>query len=414
VSPALHSFPKDARRLFATRGLRGFADGLVSVLLASHLSNLGYSPTEIGAIVTGTLLGSAALTLAVGLLGARLPRRVVLLGASAMMLATGVGFFALTGFWPILVVAAIGTLNPSAGDVSVFLPVEQAALSETAPALGRTSTFARYNLSGSLAGALGALASAAPAAIALRLHTDAISAPRWAFLVYSGIAAAIASLYLGLSPAIETRADAPARPLAKSRSVVIHLSLLFCLDALGGGFVVQSLLALWLFRRFDLSLETAGAVFFGMSILAAFSQLFAAPIAARVGLIRTMVFTHLPANAFLVLAGLMPNATLAVVFLLLRMSLASMDVPARQSYVMSVVPPEERAAAASVTNVPRSLAAATTPFLAGLLMQHSTFGWPLVLGGLCKILYDVLLFIQFRARRSEDELGIHARADIGG
>jgi MFS family permease len=396
VSQAPLSSPPDARRLFATRGFRGFADGLVSVLLASHLSNLGYSPTEIGAIVTGTLLGSAALTLAVGLLGARLPRRTVLLGASAVMLATGVGFFAFIGFWPVLAVAVIGTLNPSSGDVSVFLPVEQAVLSEVVPPLGRTWAFARYNLSGSLAGALGALASAAPAAIALRMRADPASAPRWAFLVYSAIAAVIASLYLGLSPAIETRADAPARPLAKSRAVVLRLSLLFCLDALGGGFVVQSLLALWLFRRFDMSLASAGAVFFGMSILAAFSQLLAAPLAGRFGLIRTMVFTHLPANAFLVLAALMPNATLAVLFLLLRMSLASMDVPARQTYVMSVVPPEERAAAASVTNVPRSLAAATTPFLAGMLLERSTFGWPLVFGGLAKILYDVLLLIHVR------------------
>jgi len=410
VSQAPLPFAADARRLFATRGLRGFADGLVSVLLASHLSHLGYSPTEIGAIVTGTLLGSAALTLAVGLLGAKLRRRTVLFCASALMLATGVGFFALTGFWPVLAVAVVGTLNPSAGDVSVFLPVEQAVLSEAVAPLARTSAFARYNLSGSLAGALGALASAAPAAIALRMQADPASAPRWAFLLYSAIAAVIAAFYLGLSPAVEAHAGAPARPLAKSRRVVVRLSLLFCLDSLGGGFVVQSLLALWLFRRFDLSLATAGAVFFGMSILAAFSQLLAAPLAARFGLIPTMVFTHLPANAFLVTAALMPNATLAVVFLLLRMSLASMDVPARQSYVMSVVPPEERAAAASVTNVPRSLAAATTPFLAGLLLEHSTFGWPLVLGGLSKILYDVLLLVQFRARKLEAELGIHASA----
>jgi MFS family permease len=379
----------------------------VSVLLASHLSALGWSPIEIGAVVTGTLLGSAALTLGVGLMGGRLPRRTVLLAASVVMLATGLGFFGLTAFWPILAVAVVGTLNPSSGDVSVFLPIEQAVLSEAVPAAGRTLAFARYNLSGNLAGALGALASGIPTAVALRLHANPVTAPRWGFLIYAVIAVVIALLYLGLSPAIETGAPRPTKPLARSRAVVVRLSLLFCLDALGGGFVVQSLLALWLFRRFDLSLATAGAVFFATGVLAAFSQLLSAFIAARLGLIKTMVYTHLPANALLVLAAFMPNATLAIVMLLLRMSMSSMDVPARQSYVMSVVPPEERAAAASVTNVPRSLAAATTPLLAGAMLAHSSFGWPLICGGLAKILYDVLLLIQFRARRLEGETPIH-------
>jgi predicted MFS family arabinose efflux permease len=184
---------------------------------------------------------------------------------------------------------------------------------------------------------------------------------------------------------------------------VVRLSLLFCLDALGGGFVVQSLLALWLLRRFDLSLATTGVVFFAAGVLAAFSQVLSAFIAARLGLVKTMVYTHLPANLLLVLAAFMPNATLAIALLLLRMSMSSMDVPARQSYVMSVVPPEERAAAASVTNVPRSLAAATTPLLAGAMLAHSSFGWPLICGGLAKILYDVLLLIQFGAKRLEWE-----------
>jgi predicted MFS family arabinose efflux permease len=214
------------------------------------------------------------------------------------------------------------------------------------------------------------------------------------------VAIVAALLYRGLSASVERRATAPKSPLAKSRSIVLRLSLLFSLDAMGGGFVIQTLLALWLFRRFDFSVHTTGMVFFGMNLLAAFSQLFSAPLAARIGLIETMVYTHLPANAFLVAAAFMPTASWAVAFLLLRMSLSQMDVPARQSYVMSVVPPEERSAAASVTNVPRSLASATTPLLAGAMLAHSTFGWPLVCGGLAKIIYDLLLLHQFRQRRT--------------
>jgi len=192
-------------------------------------------------------------------------------------------------------------------------------------------------------------------------------------------------------------------PLQKSRAIVIRLSLLFSLDSFGGGFVVQSLLALWLFRRFDLSVETAGAIFFATGIASGFSQLASAPLAARIGLVPTMVFTHLPANVFLILAAFMPDATLSITFLILRMCLSQMDVPARQSYVMSVVPKEERAAAASVTNVPRSLASALSPLIAGAMLSRTTTGWPLICAGVAKIVYDLLLLRQFRAVKPLDE-----------
>lgn len=387
----------DTRRLIATRALRGFADGLVSVLLASHLSAMDFTPIQIGAIVTGTLVGSAALTLVVGLFANRLSRRRLLLSASAAMLATGLCFFEITSFWPLLVVAVLGTLNPSSGDVSVFLPTEQAVLSETVRGSDLTATFARYNLVANLAGAFGALASGLRKGFAFSWGNDHATY-RWGFLVYAAVAVVAWMLYRGLSPAVERQATSPRAPLAKSRSIVVRLSLLFSLDSMGGGFVIQTLLALWLFRRFGFSIGTTSVVFFAMNLLAALSQLLSAPLAARIGLIRTMVYTHLPANVFLVAAAFMPSAPWAIAFLLLRMSLSQMDVPARQSYVMSVVPPEERSAAASVTNVPRSLAAATTPLLAGAMLAHTTFGWPLVCGGLAKILYDILLLRQFRQR----------------
>jgi MFS family permease len=405
--PALQLLPStataDARRLLVARALRGFVDGAVSVLLASYLIEIGFSPFEISVIVTATLLGSAALTLAAGLIGHRFARRQLLIGMSGVMLATGLGFTGITAFWPLFVVAVAGTLNPSHGDVTVFLPTEQALLAGAVAPRERTALFARYNLAGTFAGALGALASGGPVALAHRQGWDLAAAQRSGFVLYALVAIVIGWLYFSLSPAVEPRHNgAPAAPLAKSRRIVLQLAALFSLDSFGGGFVVQSLLVLWLFVRFDLSVEAAGTVFFIAGLLAAFSQLVSGWLASRIGLINTMVFTHIPSNLLLITAALMPTAPLAITFLLLRMSLSQMDVPARQSYVMAVVPQEERAAAASVTNVPRSLAAAAAPLLAGILLDHSSFGWPLICGGVLKAIYDVLLLIQFRAVKPAD------------
>ncbi|MDO8431634.1 MAG: MFS transporter [Candidatus Binatus sp.] len=394
----------DARVLLTTRSLRGFADGAVSVLLPSYLIAIGFSAAQVGAIVFSTLLGSAALTLAVGLLSHRVGRKRLLLGTCILMCATGIGFAASRNFWALFFIAVAGTLNPSAGDVSIFLPIEQAALTETVEARDFTVIFALYNVGGSFAGALGALASGLPLTLASRFGWTTVEAQRSGFFAYSAIAILAALLYLSLSAAVEADPmPASARPLAKSRTVVLKLSALFSIDAFGGGFVVQSLLALWLFRRFGLSVQAAGTFFFATGLLGAMSQFLSSSLAARIGRINTMVFTHVPANLFLMLAALMPTAPLALGCLLLRASMSSMDVPARQSYVMAVVPPEERAAAASVTNVPRSLASAFAPLPSGLLLDYSLFGWPLLIGGGLKVLYDVLLLMQFRAVRPSDE-----------
>ncbi|HEX9101122.1 MAG TPA: MFS transporter [Polyangia bacterium] len=391
----------DARILLVTRVVRGFSDGVVAVVLASYLTALGLSPLRVGAIVTGTMLGSAALTLAVGLWGGRFSRRRLLVASCALMLATGLGFAGATSFWPLFVVAVVGTLNPSAGDVSVFLPTEQAVLSQSAAPRDRTALFAWYNLCGSLAGAAGALASALPAWLAHRRHVELHAAERWVFVVYGASAIVAALFYRRLSAGAEVSAAAPSSGLARSRAVVLRLAALFSLDSLGGGFVVQSLLVLWLARRFGLSPTATGELFFVAGICAAFSQLVSSRLAAQIGLIETMVYTHLPANLLLVLAGVVPSVKAAVACLLLRMCLSNMDVPARQSYVMAVVPPDERAAAASVTNVPRSLAAALTPVVAGWMLERSTFGWPLVCAGVSKAIYDLLLLAQFKQRRPQ-------------
>jgi MFS family permease len=378
---------KGALRPILTRATRGFADGVVSVMLASWLGSLGFSTVQIGAIVTATLLGSAALTLSVGILGHRFGRRAVLLGAAALMVATGIGFWGVTSFWPLLVIAFVGTINPSSGDVTLFLPTEQAVLADSTTSKDRTFSFAVYNLAGNLTGALGALAAGLPG--------------RMVFLLYAALGLLVALQYLRLPRAGEV--STAAAPLQKSRAVVLRLSLLFCLDSFGGGFVVQSLLALWLYRRFHLSVEQAGAFFFAVGILNAASQFFSSKVAARIGHVRTMVYTHLPASLLLLLAGCMPAAPLAIALLLIRSLISQMDVPARQAYVMAVVPREERAAASSVTNVPRALAAAISPVIAGALLESTSFGWPLILGGLLKASYDLLLFNSFSRLKPLDE-----------
>lgn len=403
AAAAVNTSKADARRLFFARAVRGFADGLVSVVLPGYLTRLGFSPAAIGAIVGGTLLGSAALTITVGLAGHRFERRRLLLFASFLMLLTGLGFSALTVFWALLLVAVLGTLNPSSGDVTMFLPVEQAILSESAQGTARTNLFAWYNVTGSMAAALGALAGGAPELAARTLQVSLMTAERSVFLFYAAASLLAAAAYRRLSPAVEVSVAAPSSPLARSRPIVLKLALLFSIDSFGGGFVVQSLLVLWLYRRFGLSAEEAGTVFFAAGILAALSQLLSSKVAARIGLVRTMVYTHLPANLFLIAAGVMPTAPLAVFFLLLRASLSSMDVPARQSYVMAVVPPEERAAASSVTNVPRSLASAIPPVFTGMMLDGSAFGWPLICAGVLKTAYDLLLLHQFRSVKPPEE-----------
>lgn len=382
----------------ASRGLRGMIDGTVSVLLAGYLARLGLSPLAVGAIVTGTLVGSGVLTLGIGVVAHRFHLRRLLTFAALLMAATGVGFALSSDFWLLLAIAVVGTLNPSSGDISLFLPLEQASLAGFASDKPQTTALmARYNVIGTFAGALGALAVGLPEAAAQRLHVAPLAAERGVFWLYAVIGLGVALLY-AKSPEPAALPVAPA-PLAKSRAAVLKLSALFSLDSFGGGFVVQSLLALFLFRRFQLSLTTAGEFFFATSLAASLSQFVSPKLARRFGLIRTMVFTHIPANLLLMAAAFMPSLELTLLCLLLRASVSSMDVPARQAYVMSIVPPEERAAASSVTNVPRSLAAALAPALSGWLLEHSSFGWPLLLAGALKVTYDLLLLALFQ--RSE-------------
>ncbi len=393
----------DARLLLWARGLRAFGDGYVSLLLPYYLILLGYSALEIGAIVTATLLGTGLMTLGVGFIAHHFRQRTLLEFAALLMAATGIAFVLTTDFWPLLLIAVMGTINPSGGDASIFLPLEHSLLTRTVSAEYRTALFARYSLIGALIGALGAQASGLPVLGEKWLALDIKYAIQIMFLVYAVCGVISLVLYRRLSPQLEPHDEAPSAPLGKSKRMVYTLAAVFSLDAFGGGFAVQSLLALWLFQRFELSIVTAGTILFWTGVLSAFSQLAAARLERRIGLINTLVFTHLPSNVFLILVPLMPTLPLALLFLMLRFALSSMDIPARTSFVMAVVTPSERPAAASLTAVPRSVAAAISPMFAGWLLTLSPFGWPLVIGGGLKIVYDLLLLAMFRHVRPPEE-----------
>ena len=378
------------RRLLVARGLRAFGDGYISLLLPVYLLSLGFSAFDVGIIATATLLGSGALTLLLGLCAHRFRTRSLLLAAAGLMAATGISFVAVSAFWPLVVVAVFGTLNPSSGDVSVFLPLEHAMLAHVAPEKQRTSWFARYSLVGALMGAGGAVCAGLPEWLASAglAHATALKAM---FVLYALLGAACALVYRRLPAPPPATTDSTAGPLRHSRRIVFTLAALFSLDAFAGGLIVQSLLALWLLERFALSVAAAGVIFFWTGVLSAFSYLVAVRIANRIGLVYTMVFTHLPSSVLLILVPFAPNLATCIGLLLLRSALSQMDVPTRSAFVMSVVPPAERAAAASVTSVPRSLASATGPLFAGYLLTLSGFGWPLVAAGVLKIVYDLLL-----------------------
>jgi MFS family permease len=393
---------RSATVLIAARGVRGFADGFTALLLPVYLASLGFDAFRIGLLTTATLLGSAALTLGVGLAGHRVAAKTLLFAACALMGLTGVCFSQAHAFWPLVLVGFVGTLNPSGGDVSPFLPLEQSLLAHAGPPSQRTGLFARYSLTGSLMAAAGALGVGLLRPLQVASGLSQLTLIEGAFVLYGLLGLAAASLYRRL-PDQPTDTEAARTPLGPSRKNVYALAAIFSLDSFGGGFLVQSLFALWLFHRFGLSLAAAGAFFFWTGALSAMSQLAAPVLARRIGLIRTMVFTHIPASLCVIAVAFAPNVTTAFALLFVRALLSNMDVPARTSYVMAIVTPAERAAAAGVTNVPRSLASAFSPSLSGLLFSLSAFAWPLVIGGALKVTYDLLLLWRFHKIQPPEE-----------
>jgi len=393
--------PSNIALLYAARAVRGFGDGFAIIILPAYLTLIGYDPVQIGIVATASLLGTALLTLGIGAVAARHDLRTLLLLGAGLMAATGLAFPNVEQFVLVALVAFVGTVNPSTGDLGVLVPIEHAMLAHDAADQERTRIFARYSLIGALSMAAGALAAAAPDLL-VRAGMDTVGAFKLMFYLYAVLGVLSALLYRRL-PHAQIDAPRASAPLGPSRGVVYKLSALFSLDSFAGGFVVQSLLALWLFQRFDLSLSAASVFFFWASTASAFSYPVAAWLAGRIGLINTMVFTHIPSSLLLIVAAFSTNLYVTLGLLLVRAALSQMDVPTRTSYVMAVVTPAERAAAASFTAVPRSLASAISPAFAGVLLTTPFTGLPLVVCGTLKIAYDLALLFSFRHTKPPEE-----------
>ncbi len=393
--------PTDLPLLFLTRALRMFAYGVASVVLVLHLSAAWHGEARIGLLVSLTLLGDVAVSLAVTTRADQAGRRRMLVLGGMLMVLAGAAFATATAFPLLALAATVGVLSPSGNEVGPFLSIEQAALAQELSPGARTAAFAWYQLTGALATAAGALVGGVLAEALQRAGVAPLRSYQLLFAGYAAAGAVLALLFGRLSASVEPpRPPAAARGalgLHRSRPVVLRLAALFSLDAFAGGFVVQSFVAWWFHRRFGAGPALLGAIFFGANVLAGVSALSAAAIARRFGLVRTMVFTHLPSNVLLAVVPLMPTLTLAVAVLLLRFSISQMDVPTRQSYTMAVVDPDERSAAAGVTGIARTVGAALAPLAAGPLYASAALaGAPFLVAGALKIVYDVLLWRAFR------------------
>jgi MFS family permease len=397
------NLPWDGRLLFLTRFIRLFSYGSLSVVLVFYLTGIGLSADQTGLLLTLTLLGDTVISLSLTTQADRIGRRRMLMAGAALMAGAGVTFAFTRNFLFLVAAGTIGVISPSGNEVGPFLPIEQAALSQVVSGKERTTIFAWYQLAGSLATAAGSLFAGLLAQTLERAAAPVMSGDRAVIVFYAAMGILLGILFHRLSPAAEVRQDQSSAVgnrallgVGASRAVVLKLSSLFALDAFGGGFIVQSFAAYWFYLRFGVTPAALGGIFFGANILAGLSALLASRIASRIGLIRTMVFTHLPSNILLIAIPLMPNLPLAVFALFLRFSISQMDVPTRQSYTMAIVRPEERSAAAGITGVARTTGAALAPVFAGLLYkQPALINLPFFIAGTLKIVYDLLLYRAF-------------------
>ncbi len=409
ATPRFTWMTRDGRLLFAARMVRMFGYGFLAVVLVLYLATLGFSEARIGVLLTLTLAGDTIVSLWLSTHADRYGRRLTLLVGAVLLAGAGLVFLGASAFWLLLIAATIGVISPSGYEVGPFLAIEQAALTETVEASHRTAAFAWYNLAGSIATAAGSLAGGGAAKLGQLAGLDPSASYRVVIAGYAGIGVVLALLFSSVSPAVETPPSA--RPAVKARfglhhskAVVLQLSGLFALDAFAGGFVIQSLLAYWFYVRFGTHEATLGMIFFGANVLAGISALAASAIAQRIGLIKTMVFTHLPSNLLLMLVPLMPTLGLAITVLLIRFSISQMDVPTRQSYTMAIVRPEERSAAAGMTGTARTVGAALAPVCAGVLFGSSALmSVPFYVAGGLKIAYDLLLLRSFQHLKPPEE-----------
>ena len=418
------NIPKDTRILFSTRVLRLFAYGFLSVILALYLGQLGLSEVRIGLLFTLTLLGDTAISLWITTNADRIGRRRMLMAGAVLMILAAILFAITRNYYLLLLAAMIGVISPSGNEVGPFLSIEQASLTQLVSDRKRTGIFAWYNMVGSFAAATGALVGGGLAQLLQGLGYTPVMSYRVVVLGYGLVGLIMIGLFKRLSATIEalTMHSAVVQPgvpagnpgedpeprrflgLYRSQKVVFRLAALFSLDSFAGGFVIQSMVALWFSIRFGVEPAALGAIFFGANILAGISALSAAWVASKIGLINTMVFTHLPSNILLIMVPFMPSLTLAIALLLIRFSISQMDVPTRQSYVMAVVAPDERSAASGITNVARTIGVSLSPVITGIFLSNPAFlGFPFVIAGSLKIVYDLALYFNFRSVKPPEE-----------
>lgn len=407
---ALRTLTSDGWLLFVTRFVRLFAYGSLSVILVFYLVGLGLTESQVGLVLTLTLAGDVVVSLYLTTRADLIGRRRMLIVGSILMAAAGLAFASTSNLFFLILAGTIGVISPSGHEVGPFLSIEQAALSHILPAASRTEVFAWYTLGGSVATAAGALFGGLVTQALQQTAMSPAASYRVVVFVYAGAGILLACLFARLSSLIEmnrTEDRPPARQffgIARSRNTVLKLSGLFALDSFGGGFVVQSFAAYWFYLRFGVEPKTLGAIFFWANLFAGISALLASRLAARIGLVRTMVFTHLPSNVLLILVPLMPTLPLAIAVLLLRFSISQMDIPARQSYTMAVVSAEERSAAGGFTGVARTIGASLSPLFAGFLFARpSLISVPFFIAGTLKIVYDLLLYYSFRTLHAPEE-----------
>lgn len=399
----------DGKLLLCARIVRTFAYGFLSVILAIYLKLIGFDDILIGIILSVTLINSIIFTLFASFYADRIGRRKTLILYTAMMSISGVIFFVTENPLALIIAALLGTLNITGSETSAFLSIEQSILPQTIKDNRKRNTlFGFYNMLGTFAMGAGTLIANLPIIIQNELEFDQIYAIKLLFLFYSLLGVLVIGIYLKLSSDIEIKKEKTLKPISKilnpkSKKIVTKLSGLFAIDSFAGGFAIQSIVSFWFFTKFDIDLSLISYIFSIGSLLTAFSYLIAAKIADKIGLINTMVFTHIPSNILLILLAFAPTLEIAIVFYMIRMALSQMDVPTRQSYIVAVVEEDERTASAGITNLSRNIAQAFSPSITGYIIGVLSLSAPFIIGGLLKIIYDITLYINFRKIKPSDE-----------
>jgi len=399
----------DGKLLLCARIVRTFAYGFLSVILAIYLKLIGFDNILIGIILSVTLINSIIFTLFASFYADRIGRRNTLLLYTIMMSISGIIFFVTENPLALIIAALLGTLNITGSETSAFLSIEQSILPQTIKDNRKRNTlFGFYNMAGTFAMGAGILIANLPIIIENELEFDKIYAIKLLFLFYSLLGMLVLGIYLKLSSAIEIKKEKTSKPIAeiltpKSKKIVSKLSGLFAIDSFAGGFAIQSIVSFWFFTKFDIDLSILSYIFSIGSVLTAFSYIIAAKIADKIGLINTMVFTHIPSNILLILLAFAPTLEMAIVFYMIRMALSQMDVPTRQSYIVGVVEENERTASAGITNMSRNIAQAISPSITGYIIGVLSLSAPFVIGGLLKIIYDITLYINFRKIKPSEE-----------